>query len=604
MKLIWHQTRLTLAVMTRMLGLLFRQTPWTMLLLSVVQIAAAGIPVGQIYVTMALVQRAERVLQEGMSQLEPALIVLLIQLLLLLLQVVLEVAGELLVSRIKIAALLYFGQEVAAKSARLSLLHFEQHEFFDLLQRVSSGLEHRGLQFFQSFLQILKSVVTIGGFFVVLFGFHWLLACGVLLFIVPSVYVDIKESSFKVAQVMRQTPVKRRASYLTSLLSEREWAKEVRIFGLSDYFLNQWRTYILRNGEEQLQLERKMSLFKIAVNAITLVIMTLIGGLLLRLTATGAMTIAGFVALLQTIFSVQASLKLTASYMAGIYEESLYTNDLFQFLAMKEEEPVSASELPALPLPAHISQGISVSGLSFGYPGRDHAALQDISFEVAAGETIAIVGENGAGKSTLIKCLLGLYPATGGTITYDGVPLERVDPNELREHVTAIFQDFVQYHLTLRENIGLGRIEWLHDEARLQTAAAQSGVDEFLDELPGGLDTELGYKFFGGHELSYGQWQKVAISRAFFRDSDILVFDEPTSALDPLAEAQLFERIAELSAGKTAFFISHRLGICRAADRILVLKDGTLHEQGSHEELMKLDGVYAHMFRTQAEWYQ
>ncbi|RJX37068.1 ABC transporter ATP-binding protein [Paenibacillus pinisoli] len=601
LKSIAEQTRLTLQMMVRMIRILFKLTPAKMTFLSAAQISTAIIPVLQVYVTIELVHRTERVIQDGSSQFGPAFTILLYQLLLFLLQLALEVYVDFLVNKIKLAALLHFGQEVNQKSSRLSLLHFENHEFYDLLQRVSTGLEYRGMQFFQSFLQIAKNLITIAGFVIVLLGFHWLLAFGILLLIVPSLYIDIKESGFKVSQFVNQTPFRRRSIYFSSLLTEREWAKEVRIFGLADYFIQQWRKYTRQNGQEQIDLERKMSIFKVAVNGFLLVMVTLISGFLLTLAAAGAMTIASFVALIQTIFSVQTNLKTMAVYIAGIYEQALYTTDLFRFLAMKEEE---SDDTPKLPLPASLEHGISVKNLEFVYPTNGRTILRDISFEVSMGEKIAIVGENGAGKSTLAKCLLGLYQPTAGTITYNGIPLDQMDTNEFRERVTAIFQDFAQYQLTLRENIGVGHVEWMQEEARLQAAAAKSGVDDFFHELSEGFDTELGHKFFGGHELSHGQWQKIAISRAFFRDSDIIVLDEPTSALDPMAEAQLFEHIAQLTKGKTTFFISHRLGICRAADRILVLKDGRLVEQGSHDELMALDGEYAGMFRTQAEWYQ
>ncbi|WP_052350754.1 ABC transporter ATP-binding protein [Paenibacillus gorillae] len=601
LKNVAQQTRLSLQMMVQMIRMMFKLTPFNMTGLSIAQFSTAIIPVLQVYVTIELVHRTERVIQEGASQLGPAFVILLYQLCLFLLQLVLEVFVDFLVSKIKLVVLLHLGQEVTEKSARLSLLHFENHEFFDLLQRVSTGLEHRGLQFFQSFLQIAKNLITITGFVVVLLGFHWLLAFGILLLIIPSLYIDIKESGFKVSQFVRQTPVRRRSIYFNTLLTERQWAKEIRIFGLSDYFINQWRKYTQQNGQEQIDLERKMSIFKVAVNGLLLVMVTLISGFLIKLAALGTMTIASFVALIQTVFSIQSNLKYMASYIAGIYEQALYTSDLFHFLGMKEEE---TDESPKLPFPASLEEGISVNNLGFSYPNNERPILNGISFDVNIGEKIAIVGENGAGKSTLAKCLLGLYQPTAGTVSYNGIPLDQMDTNDFREHVTAIFQDFAQYQLTLRENIGLGHVEWMQEESRLQMAAAKSGVDEFFNELSQGFDTELGHKFYGGHELSYGQWQKIAISRAFFRDSAIIMLDEPTSALDPMAEAQLFEQIAQLTEGKTTFFISHRLGICRAADRILVLKDGQLVEQGNHEQLMNLDGEYASMFRTQAEWYQ
>ncbi|MDB5054272.1 MAG: putative transporter ATP-binding protein [Bacilli bacterium] len=594
---------LTFQMMFKMIGIMFRLSPLSFILLTVCEISLSFIPVVQIFVTFKLMNAVQLIASRGLPELIIGYRILLFQFGLLLMGIILELLNTHVSKNLRLHATLHFGNEISTKSSRLTLLNFEKHDFYDLLQRVSTGFEMRGLLFFQSFLQIIQSTFTLIGFFVVLMRFHWALAVGLLLLVVPSLFINIRETHFQFSQFVRQTPASRRANYFFSLLTNREWAKEVRIFSLSHYIVNQWKVYYKQNGIEQLALDRKMSILKLGINGFTLLIVTLVSGLLLNLAAIGKLSLSYFIALVQIITTVQGNLKVLASYLANIYEQALYTRDLFIFLE-SEEESEELEESDKLPFPANILSEITVRNAMFIYPNTGRTVLNNISFEVKAGEKIAIVGENGSGKSTLVKCLLGLYPLTEGIIEYNGVSLSNIDLKDMRKHVTAIFQDFVQYQLTLRENIGFGKIDYMDDNARLQSAAAISGVDQFINQLPQGYDTTLGYSFMGGQELSFGQWQKIAISRAFFSDSEVIVLDEPTASLDPMTEAVLFETIAQLTQGKTTFFISHRLGVCRAADRILVLKNGELIEQGNHDQLMQSNGEYARMFSIQAEWYQ
>ncbi|MBH5318385.1 ATP-binding cassette domain-containing protein [Paenibacillus sp. GSMTC-2017] len=252
--------------------------------------------------------------------------------------------------------------------------------------------------------------------------------------------------------------------------------------------------------------------------------------------------------------------------------------------------------------PEKLQKHILINNLSFTYATHTSPQLKGISFMIKPGEKIAIVGENGAGKSTLVKCLLGLYMPDNGSIKFDGVDIRTIDPKSLREHVSAVFQDFESYNLTVRENIAMGHGK-IDDDAYVEVAAAKAGVGELIKNLPNGLDTELGAMFHQGHELSGGQWQKIALSRAFMRDAQIVILDEPTAALDPRAEAEIYDNFAKLYEGKTTIMISHRLSSCRFADKIIVLHNGEIIEVGSHEELLHLEGSYADMFNTQAKRY-
>jgi ATP-binding cassette, subfamily B, bacterial len=283
-----------------------------------------------------------------------------------------------------------------------------------------------------------------------------------------------------------------------------------------------------------------------------------------------------------------------------MYENNLYLTALFELL---DEKPrITAPEKP-VPIPSPLKGRIELDNVSFHYEGSDRMVLQDVSCTIEPGETVAIVGRNGAGKTTLIKLLSRLYDPTDGRILLDGYDIRDFDPAELREKIGVLYQDYATYQTTAHENIGLGRVEDMEDMASIESAADRGGASEIIDRLPSGYETMLGKWFDEGYNLSGGEWQKVALSRAFMRDAPILVLDEPTAALDAQAEYELFVRLRELTRGRTAIFISHRFSTVRRADHILVLEEGKLVEEGSHEELMRLGERYARLFNLQAAAY-
>lgn len=276
-------------------------------------------------------------------------------------------------------------------------------------------------------------------------------------------------------------------------------------------------------------------------------------------------------------------------------------DNLFSFLSL---EPQMARAPHPVAVPERLQRGLEFRNVSFRYPGRDDWALRDVNLTIAPGEKLALVGPNGAGKTTLIKLLTRLYDPTEGQILLDGVDLRDYEPEELRHRIGVIFQDFVKYQLTARENVGFGQIDRLDDAPRVADAAARGGADEVVAELPQGMDTMLGRWFSEGFELSGGQWQKIALSRAFMRDGEVLVLDEPTAALDAEREYEIFQRFRELTEGKIAVLISHRFSTVRMADRIAVIAGGRITELGSHAELVALGGTYARLFEMQAEGYR
>ncbi|GLY64103.1 hypothetical protein Atai01_07220 [Amycolatopsis taiwanensis] len=315
----------------------------------------------------------------------------------------------------------------------------------------------------------------------------------------------------------------------------------------------------------------------------------------------GRLTIGDLALYTSAATAVQSSVTGLFTGFSGMYENNLYLDTLYQFLGTKPR--ITAPPEPrALPQP--LRGHVEFQDVSFGYPGSDESALDGVSFEIRPGETVAVVGRNGAGKSTLIKLLCRLYDPTAGRILLDGVDIREFDPGELRARISAMFQDYVTYQGTAAENIGLGQLEHLEDRARISDAADRAGAAERIAQLPKGYDSPLGRWFDQGVSLSGGEWQKIALARAFLRDAPILILDEPTSALDAQAEHDLFSRLRALAHGRTTLYISHRFSTVRQAQKILFLDQGKLAEQGTHEELMALGGHYADLFTLQATAYQ
>ncbi|WP_339158555.1 ABC transporter ATP-binding protein [Paenibacillus sp. FSL W8-0186] len=590
--------KLTLQYIKRMLLIVWSIDPFLLCTTLLLRISQALIPVLQTWLTLQLVNQITLLLEKGSPYILNPLSTLLLQLLVFMASAGIKACDRYVLSKLRIRTQYHFDQLIAEKSSKIPLIHMESSDYYDHFYRIS-GNSVRVINLIDNVFSILQNTVMLFSMLILMAAVHWGLALGVLLLIIPSLIVNITIGNLRYRQMLEQTPVERKTGYLLDLLSSRLTAKELRSFNLSKYFIDRWSKLFWKNGYEKLYLEKKTSVSVFVVDAFGILVTGTVMILLIWLGALGKLTMGAYVAMTQTLTTVQRGLEDIAFRMAAIYEDSLFSNPLFTFLELPEED----HDGRVFSFPNQILKGIQVRNLSFKYPKQNVKALEDVNIHINQGEKIAIVGENGSGKTTLIKCLLGLYPATEGEILIDDIDIRQINLTELRNHITVLYQDFVQYQFSAEENIGVGRVDKMMDKEMIFRAAEKGGALDFIKDLKLGFDTQLGPYFSGGVELSLGQWQKMAISRAFFRDAPIVILDEPTAALDPLAEAAIFDQFMTLSKGKTAIFISHRLGSCRNADRIIVMKEGKIVESGNHNELIHLQGEYHRMFQAQSKWY-
>lgn len=485
-------------------------------------------------------------------------------------------------------------------AATLDLEDFEDSELQDQLERARRQTMGRSSLMTQLLGQA-QDIVTIVAFAVGLIAYApWL----ILLLGVALIPAFLGEAHFNAASYTlnyTRTPERRELDYVRQTGASVETAKEVKIFGLNAFLIERYRTLADAFYRANSSLAMRRAFWGSVLTAIGTLGYYVAYGYLAWGTLRGDFTIGDLTFLAGSFRRLRTLLEglLTGfSQMAG---QALYLDDLFSFFLI---EPEISSRENALPFPVPMREGLRFENVGFRYPGAERWAVRNLTFTLHAGEVLALVGENGAGKTTLVKLLARLYDPDEGRILLDGHDLRDYDIGSLRSNIGVIFQDFVRYHMTAAENIAVGRIEAANDRARIEQAARRSLADEVIQRLPDQYDQSLGKRFRKGIDLSGGEWQKIAIARAYMRDAQLLILDEPTAALDARAEFGVFQRFRELSAGKTAVLISHRFSSVRMADRILVLADGGLEAAGTHDELLAAGGRYAELFELQAEGYR
>jgi ATP-binding cassette subfamily B protein len=489
---------------------------------------------------------------------------------------------------------------VMEQAARLDLTTYENPEFYDRLERARVQATDRLAMIQQMgrlFQQVITTLVFSGALAMASPWLVLLLAFGVL----PSFLGETHYAFLGYAKNFRQTPAKRQMDYLRQVAGSREGAKEVKLFGLNKFFTDRFQALATAVYNEDVALSRS----KLIVGGLLGIIGTMgyYGAYVYVIWRTlgGRYDIGEFTFLTTSIQQASSNLQQVFSTASGIADQALFLTDLLAFFEM---EPTVKTKPSALPAPKVIQKGFEFRNVSFSYAGSDRKVLSDFNFTLSPGERIALIGENGQGKTTVVKLITRLYDPTEGQILLDGVDLRDYDLADLHRQIGVIFQDFMRFEMTAKENIAVGRVEKNFGEGEIEIAAHKSLADTVVAKLEGGYDQMLGRRFEGGVELSGGEWQKIALARAYLRDAQLLILDEPTAALDARSELEVFERFAELTQGKMALLISHRFSTVRMADRIVVLSGGKLVEQGNHKSLIEENGLYASMFEMQAASYR
>ncbi|WP_291408801.1 ABC transporter ATP-binding protein [Devosia sp.] len=490
--------------------------------------------------------------------------------------------------------------ELMAHAAQLDLMHFESAEYQDRLERARRQAAGRNALLSQLFgqAQDMITVLTLAaGLFVYA---PWLILLLPVSFI-PSIWGETRFNTMAYMVSRWRTPERRELEYLRYIGASAETAKEIKLFGLGGFLIERFK----KLADEIFLENRRIAFLRAIWGALFAAISTLAYyaayAFIVWRTVTGEFTIGDLAFLSGSFLRLNGLFQKILLGFTQIAGQSMFLDDLFSFFEI-EPEVLAPAHPKAFPVP--IQRGIRFDNVGFRYPETENWVIRGLSFTLNAGETLALVGENGAGKTTIVKLLARLYDPSEGHITIDGIDLKDMAPADIHAHLGVIFQDFIRYSFSARDNIGVGRVEEKDNQPRIDQAAEQSLAHAVIAKLPKGYDQQLGRLFKQGRDLSGGEWQKVAIARSYMRDAELIILDEPTAALDAKAEAEVFARFKGLASGKTAVIISHRFSTVRMADRILVLEDGAILEAGSHEELLARGGRYAELFELQAAGYR
>ncbi|MDQ2654149.1 MAG: ABC transporter ATP-binding protein/permease [Chloroflexota bacterium] len=595
--------RQTWQSIVRVMGLVWATSPKLTSTLGIASVFQSVLPAAQVWLAGRLIDAVVSGIEAGGDAEHVRIIVIIavVQLALLLssslLQTLANISQQLLQEQLAIHVQL----QIMRLAATLDLADFENAEYYDQLQQAQRESARRPVDMVSGVFGLGRSLITFATMIALLVGLSPWIAVAALISPIPAFISGSRYGWWGFQQMRRQSPVRRVMSYLTNLMTTDEYAKEVKLFTAGDYFIDRYERTAEGYYAETRDLLVRRYLAGFGWGSLTTLASSGTFLYVALLAVRGQVTLGALTVFTQAAQQVQGAFQGILGGIQGIYEHGLYLTTLYELL---ERQPtIHAPENP-VPVRRPFQKGIEFRHVTYQYPDRDVPALDDVSFTIEPGQTVALVGRNGAGKSTIVKLLGRLYDPDEGQILIDGHDVREYDPQELRREIGVMFQDFAAYQVSAGENIGVGNVDQADDEVAIVSAAERAGADDVVRKLPNSYDTTLGKWFEGGHQLSGGEWQKIALARAFMRDAQILILDEPTAALDAQAEHDLFARIKDLTRGKMALYISHRFSTVRMADRILFLENGRLVEQGTHDELMLQGGRYADLFDLQAASYR
>lgn len=487
------------------------------------------------------------------------------------------------------------------KSIAVDLGYYEDPGYYDTLHRAQREAPYRPTRIVHGIIQVIQNILSLAGIFVLLVTFNWLVAVLLLAAALPGFFARLLHSRALFSFDTAQTETERKAWYYHDILTSTNYAKELRLLNFGSLFKNRYQDLRREIREGKLAISRRRLSWDLGAQV--LVTLMMFGALawLAYQTIMGQVTLGDLLVYYLGFQSGLGYAQSTLRALAGLYEDNLFLSNFFRFLDMHPK--VTAPPDP-VSVPQPMPQEIVFRGVDFAYSNRIEEAVRNIDLTIRPGEVIALVGESGSGKSTLIKLLSRLYDPTNGSVEVGGVDLRDLDPVEWRKEISVVLQDFAHYPLTVWENIWLGDVTVEPEHERVVATAQRSGADAVIRRLPNQYDSMLGYWFKNGQEVSGGEWQKIALARAFWRESKLLILDEPTSSLDPLAEEELFRNLRQILDGRSAILISHRFSTVQMADRIYVMERGRITEGGTHTELLALGGQYAQLYLAQARYYR
>jgi len=486
------------------------------------------------------------------------------------------------------------------KAIKLDLIYFERPDYFDCLARASREAPWRPNSILNNLVSMFRGFLSLVIMAGVLAFLHWTIALLLVVVNIPGIWLRLHYAGVLYNFQKEQTPEARKTAYFNWLLTGDRPSRELRLFGLGNYFISLFKKSFQKTKEEEIKIVGKRTFIEIISDLVkaAAVLVTLL--FIARETIRGTLTLGQMIMFLLAFRQGMVAIKEILGSLAGLYEDSLFIGDTFEFLNLK----VNLTAVPPVVEVIDFHNSIKAENLSFTYPGNNEKTIDNFSFEIKKGEIIALVGPNGAGKSTLVRLLSRLYDPDSGSVKFDENDIRHFDPDNYRKMFSVVFQDFMLYNLGAGENIRLGNVEEKDHENKIVSSASATGINDLIKNLPNGYSTVIGTLFDDSRELSWGEWQKIALARALFRDAPVLILDEPSSALDADTEYEIFSRFRETVRGRTSILISHRFTNVSLADRIIVLNKGTIAETGTHEELMSRKGMYYTMYTKQSSRFE